>query len=99
MGAFLMTWDDEASSASYQQKVVCLLETTADDVRRNVRFVLGNPCSIPLNYGDQSISDFRSRTADFKSGTLALALSKKSAADLRGGGALPAQNFSRRYPV
>jgi hypothetical protein len=51
------------------------------------------PPFYPLNYGDKSISDFRSRTADFKSGTLALALSKDSAANLRAGGALPAQNI------
>ena len=31
-GQLLMTWDDEASSASYQQKVVCVVETTADEV-------------------------------------------------------------------
>src|SRR5437868_1353902 len=42
------------------------------------------PSFSPLNYGDQSISDFRSRTADFKRRTLALALCRKSAANWRG---------------
>ena len=32
MGTLLMTWDDEASSASYQQNLVCVVETTADEV-------------------------------------------------------------------
>jgi len=32
MGRFLMTWDDEASGASYQQKVGCVVETIADEV-------------------------------------------------------------------
>jgi len=32
MGRFLMTWDDEASGASYQQKLVCAVATIADEV-------------------------------------------------------------------
>ena len=32
MGRFLMTSDDEASSASYQQNLACVVETTADEV-------------------------------------------------------------------
>jgi len=32
MGRLLMTWDDEASSGSYQQNLVCVVETTADEV-------------------------------------------------------------------
>ena len=32
MGTFLMTWDDEASGASYQQKLVCAVATIADEV-------------------------------------------------------------------
>jgi hypothetical protein len=32
MGGLLMTWDDDGSSASYEEKVVCVVETTADEV-------------------------------------------------------------------
>jgi hypothetical protein len=32
LSALLMTWDDEASSASYEQKVVGVVEATADEV-------------------------------------------------------------------
>jgi len=32
MGRFLMTSDEEASSASYQQNLVFVVETTADEV-------------------------------------------------------------------
>ena len=32
MGGLLMTWDNEGSSASHEEKVVCVVETTADEV-------------------------------------------------------------------
>ena len=32
MGRLLITSDDEASSANYQQNLVCVVETTADEV-------------------------------------------------------------------
>ena len=32
MGRFLMTWDNERSSASRKEKVVCVVETTGDEV-------------------------------------------------------------------
>ena len=51
-------------------------------------FLLRKPLFSPLNYGDQSTSDFRSRTAYFKPRTLALGLSGKNAANLRGGALL-----------
>jgi len=65
MGRFLMTSDDEASSASCWQKVVCVVETIADEVMK-CQFRLRKPLFYPLNYGDGAISGFRSRIADFK---------------------------------
>ena len=62
-------------------------------------FRLRKPSFSPLNYGDKSISDFRSRTADFKPRTLALALCEKARLVCEASSALLAQNFSKRYPV